>query len=160
MQESPIKPKYSHRKFSNTPILSALNSENPSEFLFPHIHKKPSTHHTDLPPTGLSSPASKLNRTQYKSISEYLPSALSPTSLKQDDFFPTEIMIKPKTSKTEEHRYAYYTSDRIPIEKTPYSRKVGPGYYSVTNSASTPSFSFPISSRFECDKLEKLNCKY
>lgn len=155
---SPVKRKPASIRFTSTPLLAALHSDNPSEHLFPYLHKKPGSSYTSS--VNLASPHHKIRHSQQRSISECISSEVSPSSYRQEGFFQTEVNIKPKTSKTEEIRYAYYSTSRLPLEKKPYDRRVGPGYYSLPNSTSTPSFSFPLTGRFESDKLEKMNCKY
>jgi len=145
-------------RVTQTPLLAALQSDNPSEHLFPYLHKtQGSTYNRSANP---ASSSKKYRHSQQRSISEFISCETSPGAYRQEGFFQTEVNIKPKTAKTEEIRYAYYSTSRLPLEKKPYDRKVGPGYYSLPNAKSTPSFSFPITGRFESDKLEKMNCKY
>lgn len=153
---SPVKRKPASIRYTQTPLLAALQSDNPSEHLFPYLYKKPGTSYTTS--FNPASPTHKLRHSQQRSMSEFISAEISPSSYKQEGFFQTEVNIKPKTSKTEDIRYAYYSTSRLPLEKKPYDRRVGPGYYSLPNAASTPSFSFPITGRFESDKLEKMNC--
>lgn len=153
---TPKRHRSSFKKYTNTPILAALQSDNASQLLFPYLYKKPSTHRTRL-----NSPNDKFHRSKQRSITECPNRELSPTSIQQGSFFPTEVIIKPKTSNTiknAESHHIYYVSSRTPAERTPYSKKLGPGYYPLANSVSTPAFSFPISTRFSSDKLEKINC--
>jgi hypothetical protein len=155
---SPVKRKQTSIRLTQTPLLAALQSDNPSEHLFPYLHKKPGSSYTSS--ANLASPTNKLRHSQQRSISEFISCETSQSAYRQEGFFQTEVNIKPKTAKIEEIRYAYYSTSRLPLEKKPYDRKVGPGYYALPNSKSTPSFSFPITGRFESDKLEKMNCKY